>query len=105
MKLAHGDVILNQVESIPTEAQPKEDSVLQEGEHTGHAHRLSATTETETQPYQIYEQDGNLWVDIKETTALRHEEHKEIMLAPGFYRVGIVREFDPFEEIIREVTD
>jgi hypothetical protein len=107
LKFAHGDVILNQVKAIPKGAAPKKGGVLQHGERTGHAHRLYAvgTEMGKAQPFQLYEQDGQLFAEIKETTALRHEEHKEILLSPGAYKVGIIREFDPFEKVIRNVVD
>jgi len=36
---------------------------------------------------------------------LKHQEHSPIKLPPGDYKIGIQREYDPFEQIIREVAD
>lgn len=107
MKFAHGDVILNAVKSIPKGAKPKKGNVLQEGEHTGHAHRLfpAALVETKKPAFELFEKDGVIYASVFQTTALRHEEHKEILLAPGAYKVGIIREYDPFEKVVRNVMD
>jgi hypothetical protein len=107
MKFAHGDVILRRVKTIPKGATAKEGGVLQEGEHTGHAHRLHPLEQRkEKNPgFQLFEKDGTLYAQIDETTALRHEEHKEILLAPGAYKIGIIREYDPFEKVVRNVVD
>jgi hypothetical protein len=106
LKFAHGDVILNAVTAIPEGATKKEGGILQHGERTGHAHRLfPVETELKRPAFQLYEKDGELFAEIKAPTALRHEEHKEILLSPGAYRVGIIREYDPFEKVIRNVQD
>lgn len=108
LKFAHGDVILNAVKTIPKGATAKKGGVLQHGERTGHAHRLFPVVETEEEfspSFQLYEKDGGLFVDVRAPTALRHEEHKEILLSPGAYKVGIIREYDPFEKVVRNVLD
>lgn len=35
----------------------------------------------------------------------RHEEHNEVTLPAGKYRIGIVREYDHFSEMERRVAD
>lgn len=35
----------------------------------------------------------------------RIQEHGPVTLSPGVYRIGIVREIDPFEDKIRSVRD
>lgn len=107
LKFAHGDVILNQVDAIPRGATPKKGNVLQHGEHTGHAHRLFPAVETGSRKptFRLVEKDGTLFAEVFDMTALRHEEHKEILLSPGAYKVGIIREYDPFEKVVRNVQD
>jgi hypothetical protein len=107
MKFAHGDVILNSVTEIPKGAKLKEGNVLQHGEHTGHAHRLYPAVEVERgkPTFRLLEKDGTLYAEVTAPTALRHEEHKEILLSPGAYRVGIIREYDPFEKVVRNIMD
>ena len=87
--------------------------VIQEGEHTGHAHRIvmfrhgvgSSAAETnwemllDEETRQRYLRIGDPGIDIS------HEEHKTIHLPPGEYEIGIVREYDHFAEEARFVAD
>lgn len=96
-----GDVCLFFGEAIPDGLILLETNVLQEGEHTGHAHRLFGDT------HAVFEEPKTKvkYLRLVEPTALRHEEHKEIILPPGDYRIGIVREYDHFREEARRVVD
>ena len=49
--------------------------------------------------------DGTRYVRVETETPLRHEEHKEILLPPGEYRVGFVQEYDHLAEEARAVID
>ncbi len=95
-----GDVLIKP-RKIPREAAPVESNVLQHGEHTGHAHRLHGEGTT------VFEnpKTKQRYLRLVKPTALRHEEHKEIMLPPGDYEREIVREYDHFEEETRSVVD
>ena len=74
--------------------------VLAEGEHTGHAHAVV------DDGAELYEADGVLYLRVDgEEVALRHEEHKPVFIPKGDWRVGIVREYDPFLEETRRVAD
>lgn len=96
--LVHGDVQLKP--SIIPKADKIKTNVLQEGEHTGHAHRLygDGFTVFETKEKQKY-------LRVVKPVALRHEEHKEIMIPPGDYVINITREYDHFLEESRQVQD
>lgn len=90
-------------EKIPSSAKhdDKFDGIVQHGEATGHAHRLHGDG------FRLYSdaKSGERYLRILKPTALRHEEHHEQMFAPGDYRIGIVREYDHFEEETRNVVD
>jgi hypothetical protein len=76
--------------------------VLQEGESTGHAHRIHGKS------FMQYESVGwqnERYVELKKLVVLRHEEHKPIDLPPGLYKIGIVREYDHWTEAARRVVD
>lgn len=94
-----GDVLLF-MEDIPSDLVDTKTHIVQFGEHTGHAHRLE---ESET----VWEcpKTKTRYLKLVKPTMLRHEEHNPIELAPGTYRIGIVREYDPFEDEIRSVRD
>ena len=109
--LEQGDVVLKRLplndnderpeETIPVSAKKVDTNVLQEGEHTGHAHRLDLGGQFEV--FQTPEKQK--YLRVYAPVALRHEEHKAFKIAPGDYRIDIVREVDPFEDEIRAVAD
>lgn len=76
-------------------ARPITDGVIQEGEATGHAHRLA---------------NGEAWVDAGNTfitstgsAVLTHDEHDTITLPEGNYRVIRQREYTPEgERVVRD---
>jgi len=100
MYIQQGDT-LYYPEALPEGLELLNTNVVQEGEATGHAHRLSGDS------FQLYQhpKTKEKFLRLVEPTALRHEEHKEIILPPGDYRIGIVREYDHFSEEARKVAD
>jgi len=85
--------------AIPKGVTLKFKNVVEEGEHTGHAHRLEGTG------FNFYAKDGDKYLRIIRTTALSHEEHNKIDIPPGDYKVGKIRQEDPFERKISEIHD
>lgn len=96
--IQQGDVLIKPSQ-IPSEAKKLDTNVLQEGEFTGHAHRLHGDG------YSVYQQHDQKYLRLLKPTALRHEEHKEIELPAGDYKIDIVREYDHFAEEARRVMD
>ena len=98
-----GDVLLVRCGALPFEAVPEIDPVETErivlayGEVTGHAHALS------TQYAAAYTHEQDRYIVAKEGATLVHEEHSEIVLEPGCYRVVRQREYSPRE--VRLVAD
>lgn len=112
--MQQGDVLLRINQIIPTNAKEvKPDNgrlILASGIHTGHAHviNLSASPEsklltTEVNPFT--NESENLFLLVEKTVKLTHEEHEAIEVKPGIYRVGKVREVDPYTDEIRSVQD
>lgn len=98
-----GDVLVEQVDAIPGEAEEvaREGGriVLAHGEATGHAHAIAS-------PHAALLAKGAerfLRVVGPEPVALDHEEHRRIELPPGLYRVVRQREYTPTE--LRQVAD
>lgn len=93
-----GDLLIVRAEGLVTRgayAREIVDGVIQEGEATGHAHRLVG---------------GDAWNDRGDTflvsdgsATLTHDEHDTITLPEGSYRVLRQREFTPEGE--RRVRD
>lgn len=101
-----GDVIGMAVVAIPDSAGQIRPSargyVLAEGEVTGHFHSVADAPGVKL----FKDTDGTLYLSVPEGEAtVRHQEHKEIQIPAGRYKVGKVVEVDPFENEIREVSD
>ena len=100
--IVQGDVFFVRIQNIPRESQKvnrdERGFIIAEGEATGHAHVIHEDIE-------LYETDGVLFIKTEKTVEVRHEEHRPVTLDPGIWKVGIVREYDPFLEEIRTVKD
>ena len=102
----HGDVILYCESAGPKgfEKMPKvKDDCLAYGEATGHMHKIIGNPED----FDLRECPKTKVRHLKvvRPVMLKHQEHRPIELNPGQYRIGIQREYDPFEKRIREVID
>lgn len=98
---AQGDVLIVPVDKMPRgKSEPVESGVVAYGEVTGHAHRLSGR-------FELMRFSGNpneLFLHVQDGGAsLKHEEHAEIALPPGNFRVTTQREWTP--EAVRNVAD
>lgn len=105
MLIQQGDVLFIMVDSMPEdvkEKQPAREGLITfaEGEATGHHHSCVA------EGVILYEDgNGTLWCTVTDEATVTHQEHKPVTLPPGDYRIGIVREVDPFSEEVRRVRD
>lgn len=95
----HGDLLIKEVNSIPIGAKKKQDNVLAYGEVTGHKHLLKAKQQV------VLDVNGQTYIELEKPTELVHEEHKTLVIDAGLYSVIHEREFNPFEEVIRQVMD
>lgn len=95
-----GDVLI-QAAALPAGHRQAVGRVLASGEVTGHAHRL-----TETSDGLLVEINGQLYLSVGVGgAAIVHEEHLPIMLPPGDYKIDRVQEYDHFAEEARSVRD
>lgn len=103
MLIQQGDVLFHTVSELPTgltEVICKDRVTFAEGEATGHHHSCVADG------VRLYEDSaGTLWCGVEREATVTHQEHGPVTLAPGTYRIGIVREVDPFTDEIRRVAD
>lgn len=103
----HGDVIVQRVEALPEgfeEMEPEPNKALAYGELTGHLHQLQGTQGVDFD-LRVNPATKERHLRIVKPTALKHQEHSPIVLPPGDYRIGIQREYDPFEKLVRQVQD
>ena len=95
----HGDVLIEQVDSLPARRDKLQHAILAHGEVTGHSHRIQ-----EIDDVDLYWTPQGLFVHVRGTTAtVVHQEHDPITLSTGYYRVWRQREYSP--EAIRVVRD
>lgn len=100
--IQHGDVIFYPVEDIPTEAKPdKRPHLVAEGEVTGHAHVVNPAVGAMVMALT----GGDRFLKAPKGTHISHEEHAEYDIPEGCYRIGYVKEFDPVNNIVRNVVD
>lgn len=106
-----GDVLLVKINAIPEGAkllENKERITIAWGEATGHSHALLSEHAT------AYEWQGDLLIEVKQTTQLTHGthsgthtptdfDHYPITLEPGVYKYLPQREYTP--EAIKRVVD
>jgi hypothetical protein len=73
--------------------------VLAHGESTGHSHAIA----DQAARFMLNEQTLQRFLEIKEPSTLRHEEHRAFELPVGDYEVILQREYNPAS--IRNVLD
>ena len=98
--IQQGDVQLFPA-SLPPGLVKVKGNVIQEGEHTGHAHRLYDGG------FQIYDnpKTKERWLRVVDPVSFRHEEHKALIIPPGDYRIGIIQQWDYDAEESKRVVD
>jgi hypothetical protein len=100
MQARQGDVLLQPIHAIPANLKKHEGRlILAYGEVTGHCHEIKEKKSVSA----FVDESGALYLDVKKSSDLVHEEHGTITVAPGKYKVVIQREYSPEE--IRNVRD
>jgi len=99
----HGDVLVERVDSIPEGLVKEEDTILLEGEASGHFHVLSKGSEV----FKVLPTKDNNYLlgyfKTEEGALLTHNEHQTIEIPAGTYKFYAQREYDEQEE--RQVRD
>ena len=104
--MLHGDVIIERVAELPADfsqgkVEPK--SALAYGEATGHLHQLQGEPGID---FDLrVNSEGARHLRVFKPVLLKHQEHSPMLLQPGDYKIGIQREYDPFEKLTRQVVD
>ena len=105
--IRHGDLLFFSVAELPEHAKQREGAVIQEGEATGHAHRLATSEGAAIFENKINWRDTDIYVRVGVAPVeVIHEEHKPVMLpANTTFKVNRAREFDYLEDAARFVAD
>ena len=102
LKLQQGDVLINQIDEdvAKMNGEKLNHKTLAEGEATGHHHSIVSCLAT------LFMVDSIMHMKVESDEAvLRHQEHDEIVIPKGNYQIGIVQEYDHFEEEARRVAE
>ena|SRR3990167_10177061 len=102
--IRHGDVLLTKIDTLPEgkEIQHKGQHILAWGEVTGHAHRLTVKDKDDM---KVVESGGITFISLVAPAPLTHEEHRQLEIPSGIWKLTFEREFDPCLESIRQVRD
>lgn len=95
-----GDVLFRRVRKTKLSRGNIGRHVLAEGEHTGHAHVIDADDQAE-----LIREGERMLLRLTKPATVRHEEHNPVLLEPGVWEVGRVREVDHLNGLVRQVTD
>ncbi len=93
MQLRQGDIFIEQVSEIPSEAEKEpinSEIILARGEATGHAHVIRRHEHVE-----VFHDNGHRYIRVKRKVEITHEEHNSIPLPEGDYRIIHQREYQP----------
>lgn len=93
----HGDVLIKNCDKVKG-IKKVQGKVLKRGD-TGNDHYLVGGI------CNIYKKDADIYLNVQKQTVLRHNEHKEIKIPKGFYKIEAVKEYDHLLEESREVKD
>lgn len=97
--IRQGDVALIEIEELPKNLK-KKDLVIALGEITGHHHRF------ESKQVQVFADDsGQQFVQVKQPSQLIHEEHHQLEIPKGVFKVVMQRELDIVNDVARQVLD
>lgn len=121
--IRHGDLLFEPVERPKVDSpgapqgrtfRPVGGKVIEKGEVTGHAHKLTGGDAALLEYVRPTWRAGEVevmgrFVEVRESTQVTHEEHKPVTLDPlgdGFlYQVHKAREFDYVRDVSRQVRD
>ncbi|MCX8037719.1 MAG: hypothetical protein N3D11_11870 [Candidatus Sumerlaeia bacterium] len=92
-----GDVLIERVKRLPKAVKPvaRKDGrfVLAHGEMTGHAHMI---LESHVRMFRDASDEHRTFLEVLDSPCrVVHEEHAEVVLPPGTYRVTRQREYTP----------
>lgn len=93
---------------MPANIKRLETGVIQEGEVTGHHHKVAVEDVPQTELYEVtgWQGVGDKYLRVTgDSIAIVHEEHHTVTLPRGLYAVHIAREFDYLAQFARQVRD
>jgi hypothetical protein len=114
MQLRQGDVLIERVNEIEKNATPTPETLLVRGEGRYHGHFITGEAEVFENPDFGVENTTSHFLNIEQEAVLKHlntetkkptQEHGDVTLKPGKYRVIRQREFNPYARAIEIIRD
>ena len=103
MLYQQGDVLIRKINGVPNDAKEVKPEngrfILARGEATGHHHSVP------TEGASLFECPDGLVLHCDVEVQIDHQEHNPITIPIGDYQILPVREYNHFQEEIREVVD
>lgn len=93
-----GDLLYFTEEKLPKGLREVKTGVLLHSDNTGHSHVLKGGSLFKTK-------ENQMWIQVKKKAVLKHQEHNDLELPKGVYRVQNVLEYDHLLEESRAVID
>ncbi len=114
MQYRQGDVLIERVIEIEKEAKPSHETLLVRGEGRYHGHFIEGDVAIYENPQFGPENTISHFLDIESESTLKHlntetkaptQEHGDVLLKPGKYKVIRQREFNPYARAIEIIRD
>ena len=96
MYYQQGDVLIFKEETLPKDLKKLKTNVVHKGDN--HVHLIDGK-------FELLSGKDSFYIHAKEKCKLTHAEHNTISLPKGFYRKGIVQEYDHFLQESKNVID
>ena len=115
--IRQGDISLHKIEQLPAGVKEAKDNILAYGEITDHRHWLNSEKVCVfedihknkfvklEQDTQLIHSDSSLEPVFDKDIATKQDKHLTITVQKGFYAVKQEREFNIFDEEVRQVLD
>lgn len=100
LPIRQGDVVMIPIKRIPENAKKLKDKIMAYGEVTGHTHRF-----IEPKNIDRYELDGKLYLQVRVSSTIIHEEHNPLIIPVGDYQQIQEREYSYEDEEMKKVID
>lgn len=95
-----GDIMLKRIDKIEGAKQIHRGGMIEEGEQTGHVHRLPDNVS------KFYEtSNGKMLIELEKPAQITHEDHLPVHTPEGSFEVIKEREFDYGTYVDRIVRD
>jgi len=102
MQVRHGDLLIESVDKkyLKRKLTQLKTKVVMEGEATGHKHLIKGNA-------TLYDdlQDNKIIEVLDAHTSIVHDEHDEIKLPKGVYKVTVQEEYDPYARTRQYIED